>query len=55
LVDFTQKAISQGRAGLSEILFTVSGDSDLSRATLLLNMWNHTDDYSTTNLFTKQL
>lgn len=54
LVDFTEKAITAGRAGLSEILFSVSGDSELTRAKLLLNMWNHTDDYSTTNLFTKQ-
>lgn len=54
LVDFTQKAINQGRAGISEVLFSVTGDSELNRAQLLLNMWNHTDDYSTTNLFTKQ-
>lgn len=54
LVDFTQKAINQGRAGLSEVLFSVSGDSELNRAQLLLNMWNHTDSYNTNNLFTKQ-
>ena len=54
LVDFTDKALSAGRGGLSEILFSVSGDSELDRAKLLLNMWNHTDEFSTTNLFTKQ-
>lgn len=54
LVDFSSKAIAAGRAGLSEVLFSVSGDSELNRATLLLNMWNHTDEYNTTNLFTKQ-
>lgn len=54
LVDFSQKAIDAGRAGLSEVLFSVSGDSELDRAKLLLNMWNHTDEYSNTNLFTKQ-
>lgn len=54
LVDFTDKALKAGRGGLSEVLFSVSGDSELDRAKLLLNMWNHTDAYSTTNLFTKQ-
>ncbi len=54
LVDFSAKALSQGRGGLSEVLFSVTGDSELNRAQLLLNMWNHTDAYSTTNLFTKQ-
>ena len=54
LVDFTKEAIDQGRAGLSEVLFTVSGSGDIERAKLLRDMWNHTDAYSVDNLFTKQ-
>lgn len=54
LVDFTQKAIDQNRAGASEVLFTVSGDTNVARAKLLANMWNHTDSYSQDNLFTKK-
>jgi hypothetical protein len=53
LVDYSAAAIKDGRAGLSEVLFTISGDNDTARASLLLNMWNHTDSYSTTNLFTR--
>jgi hypothetical protein len=53
LVDYSADAIKDGRAGLSEVLFTVTGDTDAARATLLMNMWNHTDAYSTTNLFTR--
>lgn len=53
LVDYSADAIKDGRAGLSEVLFTVTGDTDTTRATLLLNMWNHIDAYSTTNLFTR--
>jgi len=53
LVDYSAKAITDGRAGLSEVLFTLTGDTDSARATLLLNMWNHTDAYSVTNLFTR--
>jgi len=53
LVDYTAAAVKDGRAGLSEVLFTVTGDTDTTRANLLLDMWNHTDAYSTTNLFTR--
>jgi hypothetical protein len=55
LVDYSKAAIEAGRAGLSEVLFTVSGETDIARASLLINMWNHIDAYSTdtTNLFTK--
>jgi hypothetical protein len=52
LVDYSAKAIEQKRVGLSEILFTVDGATDSARATLLMKMWNHTDAYSTENLFT---
>ncbi|MDD5884460.1 MAG: hypothetical protein PUC66_00280 [Erysipelotrichaceae bacterium] len=54
LVDFSQAAIEQGRAGLSEVLFTLKGNMDIDRAKLLRDMWNHTDSYSVDNLFTKQ-
>ncbi len=55
LVDYTDTAVKDGRAGLSEVLFTISGETDTARANLLINMWNHTDAYSkdTTNLFTR--
>lgn len=41
LVDYTEVAQSQNRAGVSEVLFGVSGDTDLDKARQLLNMWNH--------------
>jgi hypothetical protein len=49
-----QARSKRGRAGLSEVLFSVTGDTDTTKAKLLLNMWNHTDSYATdtTNLFT---
>jgi hypothetical protein len=43
LVDYSQVAIDSGRAGLSEVLFTISGDNDTTKASLLLDMWNHCD------------
>ncbi|MBQ7994614.1 MAG: hypothetical protein IJ247_00115 [Bacilli bacterium] len=43
LVDYTKEAQEQGRAGVSEIIFSVSGDSKQAKANNLLNMWNHTD------------
>lgn len=42
LVDYSETAIAQGRQGLSEILFTVSGETDGAKAQTLLDMWNHT-------------
>jgi hypothetical protein len=43
LVDYSSTAVQAGRAGLSEVLFTISGETDTARASLLLDMWNHTD------------
>ena len=43
LVDFTEKAIEEGRGGVSEVLFGLSGDTDAERAKVLINMWNHLD------------
>ncbi len=53
LVDYTDAAFAAGRAGISEVLFSVSGDTASERASLLRDMWHHTDDYSTDtdNLF----
>lgn len=55
LCDFSQKAVAQSRAGVSEVLFGISGDNDSDKAKLLMQMWNHTDAYSVdiNNLFTK--
>ena len=57
LIDYSASAIKAGRAGLSEVLFSVTGDTDTTKAKLLLNMWNHTDSYATdtTNLFTARV
>lgn len=41
LVDWTEPAWREGRFGLSEVLFGLSGDSDYDKATLLQQMWNH--------------
>lgn len=56
LIDYSTEAIKAGRAGLSEVLFGVAGDSDVSRAKLLLDMWNHTNTYAEdpNNLFVKK-
>jgi len=55
LCDFSQKAVKQNHAGVSEVLFGISGDNDSDKAKLLMQMWNHTDAYSVdiNNLFTK--
>lgn len=53
LVDYSEKALKENRAGLSEVAFSVSGDSSMAKAQFLLDMWNHCADYSTDNLFTK--
>ncbi|MCQ2798346.1 MAG: hypothetical protein MJ220_00470 [Bacilli bacterium] len=45
LVDYSEEAFAAGRAGISEVLFSVSGDTDAERATMLKNMWNHCDPY----------
>ncbi len=51
LVDYSQKAIDQNRAGLSEVIFSsISGDTDAAKAKVLMNMWNHTSSDST-NIF----
>lgn len=46
LCDFTNKAITAGMGGVSEVLFSLTGSTDIERAQLLANMWNHTDSYS---------
>ena len=46
LVDFTAGPHNQG---ISEVMFGVSGDSDLDKATLLSHCWNHTDEFSIDN------
>lgn len=46
LCDFTDKAISMGKAGVSEIAFSITGDTNNTRAEFLMNMWNHTDNYA---------
>ncbi|MCQ2797204.1 MAG: hypothetical protein MJ241_01930 [Bacilli bacterium] len=53
LVDYTEAAFKAGRAGISEVLFSVNGDTPSERASHLKDMWNHTDDYAsdTDNLF----
>lgn len=42
LVDFSEEAFNLGRVGVSEILFGVSGSTAYDKATLLMQMWNHT-------------
>lgn len=46
LVDFNAGPHNQG---ISEVMFGVSGDSDLDKATLLTHCWNHTDEFSIDN------
>ena len=41
LVDYTPEAQAQNRAGVSEVLFGVSGSTSLEKAKLLLQMWDH--------------
>ena len=52
LVDYTEAAIEQGVAGLREVVFSVTGDTDQQRASFLMNMWNHTETPSASNPFT---
>jgi hypothetical protein len=42
-VDYSDEAIAQKRGGVSEILFGVSGTTQQDKASVLLQMWNHTD------------
>ncbi len=42
LVDYTAAAQAQNRAGVSEILFGVSGSTEVEVAKELLRMWDHT-------------
>ena len=51
LVDFSEEAFNLGRVGISEALFGVTGETDYAKATLLLNMLNHTTP-SSSNPFT---
>lgn len=46
LVDYSPKAIAQGRAGVSEVLFSLDGDNQTEQAKNLMYMWNHTNSYS---------
>ncbi|MBO4541118.1 MAG: hypothetical protein J5736_04000, partial [Bacilli bacterium] len=41
-----------GRAGISEILFSVSGTTKYEKAQVLMNMWNHTATDDPSNPFT---
>ena len=41
LVDYTETAQAQNRAGVSEVLFGLSGDTELDKAKVLLSMWDH--------------
>lgn len=52
LVDYSAEAVEAGIAGVSEILFSVTGETDTEKARLLMNMWNHLDEPSASNLFT---
>ena len=52
LIDFSREAFELGRPGISEAIFGVSGETDYAKATLLMNMWNHTDVSDTDNPFT---
>ena len=60
LVDYTQEArdlpiyagSGTGRAGISEILFSVSGTTKYEKAQVLMNMWNHTATDDPSNPFT---
>ena len=53
LIDFSRDAfeLEQSRVGVSEILFGVSGDNEIEKAELLLQMWNHTTKTDITNKF----
>lgn len=46
LCDFTQKALSMNRGGMAEIAFSITGDTNNTRAEFLMDMWNHTDSYT---------
>ena len=52
LCDFTLEAIADGRAGLSEVVFSSTGSTANEKAKNLLNMWNHLDPYSSNNDYT---
>ena len=41
LVDFTEAAWAAGKAGISEVIFGVTGSSSVKKAQLLQQMWNH--------------
>ena len=41
LVDYTPEAQAQNRAGVCEVLFGLSGNTDLDKARELLKMWDH--------------
>jgi len=53
LCDFTDKAEKADINGVSEIVFSVTGDTALARSQFLVDMWNHTDSYESdpNNLF----
>lgn len=62
LVDYTDEAKAlpvyagsgEGRQGISEILFGVSGTTKYEKANVLMNMWNHTDPDDASNEFTER-
>jgi len=53
LVDYTKEAFEAGRPGVSEVLFGVSGSTKYDKASLLLDMWNHLDNNTSTNVTNK--
>lgn len=44
LVDYSKNAVEASRGGVCEIIFGLSGDTDVERAKNLINMWNHLDE-----------
>ena len=54
LVDYSEEAFNDGRAGLSEVAFSATGSTEAEQADFLMDMWNHLDSYSVDNLFTRE-
>jgi hypothetical protein len=52
LVDYSKEAQDEKRAGVSEVLFGITGTTETEKADVLLNMWNHIDK-DTQNIFSK--
>lgn len=52
LVDYTDEAIGAGVVGMREVIFSVSGDTEIAKAELLMKMWNHCEAPNANNPFT---